>query len=314
MSSQKQLREEITAKIIEALEKGVRPWSRPWSISPNSGRPMNFVSHRLYQGINPLLLELHSMRFGLRSKWWATFRQWSDVGCTVKKRPTNVEPGHWGASIILYRPFKKTVENDEGHQEEHEFMLMRSFVVFNADQVEGKIAERLQVHDEPASGIVVPDYGPAAELIAATGADIRFGGDRAYYCRPIPEGSWPNHTDGDYIMLPPKHRYVKSGCYYETLAHELCHWSELRTGWDHSKQGYAMGELCAEMAAAFLATELGVPQGEDLANHAAYLQSWLKEMKGDPAYIFRAATQASKAADYLLSFVKKEETVAVEAA
>ena len=311
MSSQKQIREEITAKIIEALEKGVRPWVRPWSISPNSGRPMNFVSHKLYQGINPLLLELHSMRFGLRSKWYATFRQWADLGCTVKKRPANVEPGHWGASIILYRPFKKTVENNEGHQEEHEFMLMRTFVVFNADQVEGKVAERLQVNDEPVTGIVMPDYGPAEELIAATGADIRFGGDRAYYRRPEPEDAWPNHAGGDFIMLPPKHRYTLSGAYYDTLLHELAHWSELRTGWKHKDHGYAMGELCAEMAASFLSTELGVPQGEDLANHAAYLQSWLKEMKGDPAYIFRAATQASKVTDYLLSFVKKEEPVVV---
>ena len=111
-------------------------------------------------------------------------------------------------------------------------------------------------------------------------------------------------------MLPPKHRYTKSGCYYDTLAHELCHWSELRTGWNHSKQGYATGELAAEIGAAYLCSELGVPQGEDLANHAAYLQSWLSAMKADPSYIFKASTQASKAADHLLSFVRKEEAVA----
>jgi len=52
-----------------------------------------------------------------------------------------------------------------------------------------------------------------------------------------------------------------------------------------------MGELVAEMASSFLATELGVPQGETLENHAAYLKSWLKDMKDDPAYIFRASTQ-----------------------
>ena len=98
MPSQKQIREEITARIIEALEKGVRPWTRPWSVSKNSGRPTNVVSRKLYQGINPLLLELHNMRFNLRSKWWGTFRQWSDMGCTVKKRPADVEPGHWGCT------------------------------------------------------------------------------------------------------------------------------------------------------------------------------------------------------------------------
>ncbi len=255
MPSQKQIREEITAKIIEALEKGVKPWRRPWTVSPNSGRPMNFVSHR------------------------------------------------------LYRPFTKTVENDKGDQEEHDYMLMRTFVVFNADQVEGRIAEKLQVKDEPASGIVLPNYGPAEELIAATQADIRHGGDRAYYRRPEPEGSWPSHNDGDFIMLPPKHRFNPVNAYYEVAIHELSHWSEIRTGWDHGKQGYAMGELAAEIAASFLSTELGIPQGEDLSNHVSYLASWLKEMKSDPAYIFRASTQASRVADYLLSFVRKEEPV-----
>ena len=313
MPSQKQIREEITKKIIEALKKGVRPWQRPWSISPNSGRPRSLTGH-LYTGINPLLLELHNMRFGFRSKWWGTFRAWSNLECTVKKRPTDVEPGHWGASIVLYRPFKKMLENDDGDQEEHAFMLMRTFTVFSADQVEGKVASRFQVRDEPITGVVMPDYGPAEELIAATGADIRFGGDRAYYCRPIPEGLWPNHSDGDYIMLPPKHRYTKPGCYYETLTHELCHWSEQRTGWDHNKQGYAMGELAAEIGSAYLCSELGVPRGEDLANHAAYVQSWLSAMKADASYIFKASTQASKVTDFLLSFVKKEEPVAAEAA
>jgi antirestriction protein ArdC len=72
-----------------------------------------------------------------------------------------------------------------------------------------------------------------------------------------------------------------------------------------------MGELAAEIAASFLSTELGIPQGETLENHASYLGSWLKEMKSDPSYIFKASTQASKAADYLLSFVRKEETVTV---
>jgi antirestriction protein ArdC len=315
MPSQKQIREDITNRIIEALGNGVRPWQRPWSISPNSGRPASIIGGRPYRGINPLLLQVHSLRFGLRSRWWGTFRQWSEIlGCTVKKRPADVEPGQWGCNVVLWKPFKKTVENDDGDQEEHAFMLMRTFTVFSADQVEGKVAERLQVKDEPITGNILPDFGPAEELIAATKADIRFGGDHAFYRRPDPEDAWPNHSDGDYIMLPPKHRYTLTGAYYETLIHELAHWSELRTGWKHKEHGYAMGELCAEMAASFLSAELAVPCGEDLANHAAYLQSWLSAMKADPSYIFKASTQASKVTDFLLSFVKKEEPVTAEAA
>ncbi len=307
MPSQKQIREEITKRIIEALEQGVKPWRRPWSISPNSGRPINIVSRKLYTGINPLLLELHSLRFGFRSKWWGTFRQWSDLSCTVKKRPADVEPGHWGASIVLWKPFTKMVVKD-GEEQEHDFYMMRYFTVFSADQVEGKAVEKFQVKEEPVGG-GHPDFAPAEELITATGVNIRFGGDRAYYVRPVPEGSWPQHKNGDYICLPPKHRFNPLGAYYETAIHELAHWSEVRTGWQHCQEGYAMGELAAEIAASFLSTELGIPQGESLENHAAYLSAWLKQMKDDLAYIFKASNQASKVADFLMEFVRKEETV-----
>jgi antirestriction protein ArdC len=308
MPSQTKIREEITQRIIQALAKGVKPWRRPWSVSPNSGRPTNIVSRRLYAGINPLLLELHNLRFNFQSKWWGTFHQWSDLGCMVKRRPDDVEPGHWGCSVVLWKPFTKVVEN-AGGEEEREFFMMRYFTVFSAEQVEGKVAERFQVRDEPTTGIL-PNYAPAEELITATQADIRFGGDRAFYHRPVPEGAWPNHADGDYIVVPPKHRFDPLNAYYETVIHELAHWSEVRTGWDHQKQGYAMGELAAAIAASFLSTELGIPQGETLENHAAYLAAWLKQMKDDPSYVFKASTQASKVADYLLAFVRKEEAVA----
>lgn len=100
------------------------------------------------------------------------------------------------------------------------------------------------------------------------------------------------------------------GSYYETVLHELAHWSEVRTGWDHKQHGYPMGELVAEIAASFVSTELGLPQAADLENRAAYLQSWLKHMRNDPAYIFKASTQASKVTDFLLAFVRKEDAVA----
>lgn len=312
MPSQKQIREEITKRIVEALEKGVRPWRRPWKTSPNAGRPTNAVSRRLYSGINPLLLHLHSLRFGLQSKWWGTFHQWSDMGCMVKRRPADVEPGHWGCSVVLAKPVTKMALKDgAGEEEEHQFFMLRYFTVFSADQVEGRAAERLQVKDEPVTGDATPDFAPAEELISATGAEIRHMGVQAFYSRPVPEGSWPHHDHGDFICVPPKVRYNPLGAYYSTVFHELSHWSEVRTGWDHAKQGYAMGELVAEMASSFLATELGVPQAESLENHAAYVQSWLKAMQSDPAYIFKASTQASKACDYLLSFVRQPEPVAV---
>ena len=113
-------------------------------------------------------------------------------------------------------------------------------------------------------------------------------------------------------LLPPKATFDPPGAFYETATHELAHWSEPRTGWDHDKNGYALGELAAEIASCYVSAELGIPQGEGLGNHAAYLRSWLEGLKGDRNYIFKASRQASKVTDFLLGFVKKPEPVAVQ--
>ena len=305
MSSQSQLRQQITNLIIAALEEDCVPWRRPWSLSKNTGRPANALSKRAYGGINPLLLDMHAVLHGFQSRWWGTFEQWKSIGGMVKKRPAHVERGEWGCKIVFYRPVKKTkVDAETGEEEIDQFRVMRTWTVFNAEQVEG--VEDFQVTND-GDTTEFPDFAPADELIAATGADIRIGGDLAFYRRPFPEGAFPNHEGGDYICLPNREKFEAPGAFYETAFHELAHWSEVRVDWDHTTMGYAAGELVAEMAACYLSQELRIPDGERLDNHARYVASWLKEMRGDPAYIFKASTQASKVTDYLLSFVKKEE-------
>ena len=133
---------------------------------------------------------------------------------------------------------------------------------------------------------------------------IRYGGDRAYYRRPTPDGSFPNHREGDFIVLPPRTTFAPPAAFFETAAHELAHWTEPRVGFHGT---YALGELVAEMASCYVTAELGIPQGENLGNHAAYLRNWLDAMRGDRNYIFKAAKQASKVTDYLLNFVRKPE-------
>ena len=116
-----------------------------------------------------------------------------------------------------------------------------------------------------------------------------------------------SHADGDYIQVPHKGSFFGGG-YYPTVLHELGHWSEVRLGWDREKHGYPMGELVAELSSTYLTAELGVPNGDHLENHAAYVKSWLESMKNDPSYVFQAAKQASKVTDFLLSFVRQSET------
>lgn len=305
MASQSELRQQITNQIVAALEQNTIPWKKPWRCSPNAGRPANCLSRRCYSGINPLLLELHAQKHGFQSKWWGTFQQWESWGCKVKRRPEGVDPGAWGAKIVFYKPITKSVTNETtGDDDEREFFLMRTFSVFNAEQVEGKVIEKFLVTPSANEANAFPNFLPFEEMVAASKAEILHFGQQAFYRRPEPAGSFPNHKDGDFITMPERDRFESVAGWYETLAHELAHWCEVRLGWEGS---YAMGELIAEMSATFVCTELGVPNGDDLTNHASYLQSWITTMKGDPTFIFKASTQASKVTDMLLSFVQKQQ-------
>lgn len=313
MPSQTAIRDDVTARIVAALEADLLPWRRPWRATVGGsqpGRHSNVASRKAYSGINPVLLEIHALRLALLSRWWGTFNQWHQVGCRIRRRPPDVQEGYWGCRVVFWKPVTKTVVTDDqtGDEDEERFFVLKTFTVFSGDQVEGEAAEQYQVHeDEGQTTDAQPDFQPAEELIAATGADIRFGGDRAFYRRPTPAGSFPNHHEGDFIVMPPKATFSPPGAFYETVTHELSHWAECRTGWNHDKEGYALGELAAEIASCYVAAELGIPQGEGLGNHAAYLRSWLESLKNDRNYIFRAAKQASKTTDYLLGFVRQPE-------
>ena len=316
MPTQSEIRDEVTARIIHALEADLLPWRRPWSSgSAQPGRHSNVATKRSYQGVNHILLEIHAQQHGLFSRWWGTFPMWKSLGCNIRKRPQNVQEGCWGCRIVFYKPVTKTVVDDQtGDEDEERFFVLRTFTVFSADQAEGDAADELRADRRDGQTTdAQPDFAPAEELISETGADVRFGGNRAYYCRPLPVGAFPNHTSGDYIVLPPRSTFNPPGAFYETAIHEIAHWSEVRTGWDHDKQGYALGELAAEIASTYVSAELGTPQGEDLGNHAAYLKNWLEALKNDRNYIFKAAKQASKVTDYLLNFVKTPEPEAVGA-
>lgn len=149
--------------------------------------------------------------------------------------------------------------------------------------------------DTPATSDFV-DFEPAERAIEATGADVRFGGDRAFYRRPSED------DDDDFIRCPHKHQFREEKEYYATMLHEMMHWSEHCLKW---KGSYAEGELRAEIGACYALAELGVPQSDDLTNHQAYVRDWLNALENDPRFIFTCSTAGSKGCDFLLSFCRE---------
>jgi antirestriction protein ArdC len=290
-----QIRQHVTNAIVESLKSGnLPPWKQPWRNDPNAGQSRNVVSGKAYRGVNPLLLQTPSMRHGFTSKWWATFNQWKQLGGTVMRRPEDVPPGQWGTTIVFCRPVT-VKKSEDGEEIEETFYAMRSYTVFCIDQVWGQDLDHLRVGYATLDAEDVEQrYERADELVDATGAAIRYGGNSAHY-DPL----------RDEIVLPYRHQFALPE-FYGTAFHELTHWTEhpSRLNLDRKQPGntYDFCELVAELGSCFMTAELELPTAENLENSAAYLESWLRSMENDPRFIFQAASLANKAVDYLLSF------------
>jgi len=301
MQSQSELRQSITDTIVQALEAGgLPPWRCPWQASKNTGSPINVISKRSYSGVNPLLLQIAAHRHNFQSRYWGTFNQWKQLGGSVTRRPNTVSPGHWGTTIAFCRPVTKTETAPNGEETEEKFWILRSYTVFNIDQVEGNHLDHLRLGTDTVDDFEVEGrFEEAERIVAATNVDIRFGGNRAFY-----------NPSGDYIQMPYRSQFSLPE-FHETMFHEMVHWTEApnRLNWDRKlpENTYACGELIAELGGCFLANEIGLPIADNLTNHVAYLKNWLDTMKADPKFIFKAASQASRAVDFILSFSRSPD-------
>ena len=294
------LYDEVTAKIVAQLEAGLFPWAQPWSSAAAlPGLPRNAVSGRPYSGVNVLILLGAVIEGSYPSQDWLTFRQALAVGGCVRKG----ERGHTIFYADRFTPDNKPERGETQESEPRSIPFLKRFVVFNAAQCDG-LPERLTADPTPLPPREQHDSAEA--LIAATGADFRIGGARAFY-----------DLGGDYVQVPPQPAFAQQIVFYRTALHELGHWtgSKERLARDQSGRfgsaAYAREELCAELTSAFLCAALGIVP---TVRHADYLGLWLAVLRADTRAIVRAASQASKAADFLLAFVRESESSLARAA
>ncbi|WP_321337359.1 zincin-like metallopeptidase domain-containing protein [uncultured Cohaesibacter sp.] len=283
--------QEITDKIINVLEKvDLNDYQPPFASLAAQGLPTNPVTGNRYNGINIPSLWFDQQEKGFASNHWATFKQWQERGAQVRK-------GEKSSPIIFYKTLVKEAENKKGETEEYTVPMLKTYAVFNADQVDGyEHGEGMRPHEEDR----VTRLENAEEFCAATAADIRHGGNKAFY-----------RCDDDFIQMPETRLFVDTKQatatenYYSTLLHELTHWTGAPQRLDRDKaktsqerDKYAFEELIAELGAAFLCSALGIVQ-TPRDDHALYIKSWLQALQNDKKHIFKASAQAAKACDYL---------------
>src|SRR5947199_6679149 len=174
MQSQSDLRQQITSTIIDALKNGgLPPWRKPWSDDPNApGMHTSLSTGSPYRGINQLLLQVAAMRHGFKSKWWGTFNQ-------VAFNQASVRQGQKATKVVLWKPIERKRANEKGEEIEDKFLVMREFCVFNAEQTTG--LEKFRVGFAKPQIDACERYENADNVIDATGVDVRYGGNDAFY-------------------------------------------------------------------------------------------------------------------------------------
>jgi antirestriction protein ArdC len=285
----------ITNRIIADLEQGVRPWMKPWNAEHAAGRITRPLRHNgiPYRGINVVMLWSASVTKGYACPLWLTFKQAIELGGNVRK-------GEKGELVVFANNITRTETDDKSEETEREIPYMKGYTVFNAEQCEG-LPAHYSAQANPLALATMQRLDAADRFFAATGADIRHGGTRAFYA----EGP-------DYVLMPPFETFRDAESYAATLAHELTHWTkhEKRLARNlgrvrHGDEGYAREELVAELGAAFLSADIGITP-EVREDHAAYIATWLAVLKMDKRFIFSAAAHAQRAADYLQSLQARQ--------
>lgn len=291
--------ERVTNAIIEELEKGVRPWMKPWSSEHGAGRITRPLRSNMvpYQGINVIMLWSEATVRGYASPIWMTFKQALEFGGHVRK-------GEKGTPVVFASKLTRTETAESGEDLERNIPFLKCYAVFNTEQIDS-LPEQFN-QPVPERSDPVQRIAHADAYLTACGADISHGGSMAAY-----------NITTDRVRMPPFEAFRDAESYYATLAHELTHWTRHPSRLDRDfgrkrfgDEGYAMEELVAELGSAFVCADLDLTPALRVEN-ASYIDNWLSVLKGDKRAIFTAASYAQRAADFLHRSACSQEAFAV---
>ena len=293
LKKRRDLYQEVTDKIIAAIESGTAPWQRGWSELAELGLPMNGLSSRQYNGINSVLLSLTSQERSYSDPRWFTFKQANELGAKIRK-------GEKSTPVYFFKMLQASEKDGVAAKNTGETPRMIPFLteyrIFNGQQLEG--IEPLNVPERQWTPIQAVE-----QVVERMQPRIEHGGNRAYY-------SPSEH----YIQMPHQGNFHSAGEYSGTLLHEMAHWTGGRLGRQFGVWGtdeYSREEIRADLASCMLSAELGVPM--QLENNAAYIGSFVKRLKEDKFEIFRAAKDAQRICDYLTGRYVPEARIQTEA-
>jgi antirestriction protein ArdC len=296
--------DKLVAALIALLETGTTPWRREWDASV-SGHHVNLLSGRRYRGANPVLLTLGLHLRGSVLPYWCGFAEAKAVGLAPRKgtkavhvlRPQVHRQGESGlAERNATDIADATGEARRASESGRSWVSYRPVPVFNVADLEGEALQALIRKRRQAEGAVLrpePERLAAAEaVLAAWPVRVLQGGSTACY---VPSA--------DRIHLPERAAFTSAAAFYATWGHEAIHSTGHASRLARDLEGemgspaYAREELVAELGAVLLGDRLEI--GSDVANHAAYLASWINLLKESPRVLLQVLGDARRAADLI---------------
>ena len=292
-TTQRDLYSEVTNKMIAMIEQGVAPWRRTWS---QYGLARNYATRHIYTGINMILMNTtpHPIPY------FMTFNQIQEQGGKIRK-------GSKAEMVIYFSVYYKDAQDNtlskeraaamhRAGQEVQVLKFIKYYNVFNVADIEGIPFDIPEVQLKPNEQIEACDRiireMPKRPEIKTINANS------AFYAPAL-----------DIVNMPDIRQFDSPEAFYATFFHELAHSTghasrlareEIVNSSQFGSKPYSREELLAEMAASFLCASVQIDYDEITENSAAYLAGWLKVLKEDSRFIFKAAAEAQKAADFIL--------------
>ena len=271
--------DKINQIIFKKLEQGVIPWKASWYIHHEPAK--NLISKKEYRGINSFILNFS----GYNSPFFLTYNQAVQLGGLVKK-------GEKGIPVVFWKIIEKEEENKQ-----KKIPLLRYYTVFNVEQCDG-LDDKM-----PATTTFKRPLNPIKEaeeivLNMPLKPTIRHQGNRAYY-QPV----------NDLVNIPNKDSFFSDEEYFCTIYHELAHATGSSSRLNReafkntmflNRHEYSKEELIAEFTASYLCAKAGIEM-TTIENNTSYIYGWLKVLGDQKNWLIMAASQAQKAADYILN-------------
>ena len=306
----------------------IRPKSLRAMVKNQQAREGTQKESPYYHGYNAIKLFMITMEKNYPDNRWCTYNFAKKLGAHVRKGEKGVLIEKWGTTQKpVYKIDPDTqqivpdmIQDKDGNmvQKMKNVPYVDYFMVFNVSQIEGIEPEKQK---EFVSHVDENEPNQAMELmIQNSEAKIVFDQSRSNEYDPAK----------DEIHVMERHKCEDLPAFYGTVAHEIGHSTGAADRLDRSgitkpnKFGsveYAKEELRAELTAMFLQMEYGVQL--NYKNHIAYLQNWSKGLKkeedvyeqwgeilrGDPNELAKAANDADKASQYIISrMIEKDLT------